>query len=339
MKTLSLVPIIPHGGDAPIPQPRSLRRKGVRFADTFEGWVFICSRRFGGSYAAEARARSDRVIPAREEPQNGIREASRGVENLAPDLQVRFFGSFEAHRRGDSLELGHNSKAIAIFKCLLARRGRRISQDMLMDWLWPKSSPKKARWSLNSAIYALRRSLDEAVSGATTSDSVILERGQYRLSKTLSVSSDVEEFDARYERGRFLERAKKEADAASEYEKAVTLYRGDYLAEDLYEDWTMIERERLTGAYVDILNRLATYHARSGNFQKSIASRYLLLEKDPYHEESYRSLMRCYSRLGLRGRALRQYEMCERRLNHLYSISPAPETRTLHEKLLAGEEV
>ncbi len=101
----------------------------------------------------------------------------------------------------------------------------------------------------------------------------------------------------------------------------------------------MIERERLTGAYVDILDRLAAYHARAGNLQRSIADRYLLLNKDPYHEESYRALMRCYARLGLRGRALRQYELCEQRLEHLYGIPPAPETRALHEKLRAGEEI
>lgn len=279
------------------------------------------------------------MIPARKEPPVDSREASRHGKSPAPDLRVRFFGNFEAFCGGVPLDLGHNSKAIAIFKCLLARRGRRISQEILMDWLWPKSSPKKARWSLNSAVYALRRSLDEVPSGATVSDSVILERGQYRLSKELSVSSDVEEFDARYERGRFQERAKKEEDAASEYEKAVALYRGDYLAENLYEDWTMIERERLTGAYVDILGRLATYHARSGNFQKSIADSYLLLEKDPYHEESYRSLIRCYARLGLRGRALRQYELCERRLDHLYGIIPDEETRALYRRVLRGRDL
>jgi DNA-binding SARP family transcriptional activator len=278
------------------------------------------------------------VIPEREEPLADGRKDSKGKESPAPDLWVRFFGSFEVFCRGEPLELGRNSKAIAIFKCLLARRGRSISQDMLMGWLWPESSPKKARWSLNSAVYALRRSLDEHPPDLVTSEFVILERGHYRLAR-LRISSDVEEFDARYERGRFLERAKKTEDAASEYEKAVALYRGDYLAEDLYEDWTMIERERLTSAYVDILDRLAAHHEQAGNLQTSITDRYLLLEKDPYHEESYRSLIRCYARLGLRGRALRQYELCQRRLKHLYGISPAPETQALHEKLLGGEEV
>lgn len=279
------------------------------------------------------------MIPARKESYSGIREGSENLESPVSDFQVHFFGSFEVFRGGRPLGLGRNGKAIAIFKCLLVRKGRPISQDMLMDWLWPGSGVKKARWSLNSAVYALRRSLYENPPETVTSDCVVLERGYYRLAREFRISSDVEEFDAHYERGRFLERSKEAEDAASEYEEAVALYRGDYLLEDLYEDWTMIERERLTSAYVDILNRLAAHREESGDLQQCIASRYLLLEKDPYHEESYRALMRCYAHLGLRGRALRQYELCEQRLQCLHGISPAPETRALNEKLLTGEGI
>ncbi len=279
------------------------------------------------------------MIPARKEFHSGIREVSEGEGSSVLDLRVHLFGNFEVFSRGRPLELGRNGKAIAIFKCLLVRKGRPISQDMLMDWLWPDSGLKKARWSLNSAVYALRRSLDDHPPETVMSDCVVLERGYYRLARGLQVLSDVEEFDDHYERGRFLERAKEAGDAASEYEKAVALYRGDYLLEDLYEDWTMIERERLTSVYVDILDRLAAYHEQVESLQQSIADRYLLLEKDPYHEESYRALMRCYAHLGLRGRALRQYELCERRLQCLHGISPAPETRALNEKLLAGEDI
>ena len=82
------------------------------------------------------------------------------------------------------------------------------------------------------------------------------------------------------------------------------MYRDDYLVEDLYEDWTMIERERLTSGYVNMLERLSDYYLDDGQLQKSIGVCYQILEKDPYHEESYRRLMRGYSRLGLRSRRL-----------------------------------
>lgn len=341
MKTLLLALIIPHGGKAPIPQSRSSRGRGVRFADAVperKGHDSTIGT-IGSGFARGAQPWGTGVSPARQEPPAGLQESLRAVKSPALDLRVRFFGDFEVFCRGEPLDLGQNNKVIAIFKCLLARRGRPVSQDMLMGWLWPESSPKKARWSLNSAVYVLRRTLDEESPDANLSDCIILKRGHYRLTRDLWILSDVEEFDAHYERGRLLERTKKQEDAASEYEKAIALYRGDYLVEDLYEDWTTIERERLTSAYVDVRDRLATYYTQAGNLQKSIAGRYLLLEKDPYHEESYRALMRCYARLGIRGRTLRQYELCKRRLKHLYDISPAPETRILHEKLLAGEEI
>jgi len=151
------------------------------------------------------------------------------------------------------------------------------------------------------------------------------------------VSTDVDEFDARYERGRRLEAAGREEEAALEYEAAVGLYRGDYLVENLYEDWTMVERERLTNSYVDMLGRLAGRYMGIGLAQESIGACYRVLEKDRCHEESYRLLMRCYARMGQRGRALRQYRLCETALLGEYGTVPSPETRALYEDLLRDQ--
>ena len=107
------------------------------------------------------------------------------------------------------------------------------------------------------------------------------------------------------------------------------------MVEDLYEDWTMVERERLSNAYIDMLGRLADYYYETDQHQKSIRACYRVLEKDRCHEESYRLLMRSYSRLGLRGRALRQYRLCERILRQEYGTSPSPETQALYLNLLS----
>ena len=167
---------------------------------------------------------------------------------------------------------------------------------------------------------------------------VCLEDGYYHLSESVRVRTDVDEFDERYERGRRLQNSghsQEEKQAATLYEQAIELYRGDYLVEDLYEDWTMVERERLANAYMDMLGRLGNYYMEVGHLRESVRCCYLALEKDHCHEDSHRLLMRCYARLGLRARALNQYSICERILSQEYGMSPSPETSSLYSSLLA----
>jgi DNA-binding SARP family transcriptional activator len=296
--------------------------------------VLVLRRRDGSMVGAfSARGAAPEAL------KRAIEESSQGAttSSLAPPaLRGRFFGHFELLCDGEPIHLGRNGKALSILKYLLAHRTRPVSQDHLMGWLWPESSLKKARWSLNSAVHGLRKLLG----GCPTSDEVcyvVLEEGYYRLSPGVRVATDVEEFDDLYERGRGLERAGREEEAAACYEEAIGLYRGDYLVEDLYEDWTMVERERLSNAYVDMLDRLAVHYLQSGQLRESVRACYQVLEKDRSHEDSHRLLMRCYVELGQRGRALRQYRLCERILTQEYGTAPSPETRSLYGELLGDE--
>ena len=251
-------------------------------------------------------------------------------------LRAQFFGHFEMFCDGEVVSLGRNGKALAILKYLLAHRARPVSQDHLMGWLWPESNLKKARWSLNSAIHVLRKLLSNCPA-SVLENYILLEEGYYRLCPTVRVETDIDEFDVSYEQGRRLEKAHRTEEAAAEYEKAVELYRGDYLVEDLYEDWTMVERERLANAYVDMLGRLAVHYMEAGQYQEAIRACYRLLEKDRCYEDSYRVLMRCYVSLGLRGRALRQYRLCEKILLQEYGTTPSSETQSLYRDLLRDE--
>jgi DNA-binding SARP family transcriptional activator len=291
-------------------------------------------RRPDGSLVGAFSARG----AAPEDVRRMVRETVREERSVAVQhsLQARFFGHFELLCDGENMHLGRNGKALTILKYLLANRTRPVSQDHLMGWLWPESNLKKARWSLNSAIHGLRKLLSGCSSSVST-NYVFLEDGYYRLSPDVGVTTDVDDFDRYHEQGRRLEKDSRKQDAAIEYEKAVGLYRDDYLIEDLYEDWTMVERERLANAYIDLLDRLAIYYMGVGQHQESIRACYKVLEKDRCHEDSYRLLMQCYVRLGLRARALHQYRMCEQILSQEYGTSPSPETRSLYMRLLKDE--
>src|SRR5215208_2818526 len=287
-------------------------------------------RRLDGSMVGAFSARGAAPEAVRRTVEQTVQGESSAVKL---SLQVRFFGHFEMLCDSENMPLGRSGKALTILKYLLANRSRPVSQDHLMGWLWPESNLKKARWSLNSAIHGLRKLLSRCPSSVSM-NYVCLEDGHYRLSPSVRVSTDVDEFDECHEQGRRLEKNRRMREAAIEYEKATELYRGDYLVEDLYEDWTMVERERLSNAYMDILGRLAVHYMEVEQHQESIRTCYRVLEKDRCHEDSYRLLMRCYARLGMRGRALRQYRLCERILGQEYGTAPSPETTALYESLL-----
>ena len=103
-------------------------------------------RRRDGSLVGAFSARG----AAPEAVKRAIEESSQGGTSLArPALRARFFGHFELLCDGETMHLGRSGKALAILKYLLAHRARPVSQDHLMGWLWPESSLKKARWSLN----------------------------------------------------------------------------------------------------------------------------------------------------------------------------------------------
>lgn len=286
-------------------------------------------------WRATVEEKTTKRLPDEREEGSPGSEAARLPQ---PRLRVRFFGRFEVLCGGEMIVSGRNGKAITILKYLLVNRGRPVSQDHLMSWLWPESNLKRARWSLHSAMHSVRKLLNGCLpsSPATaTSGYVLLEEGYYALDPALRVSSDVEEFEECYREGLRSHEEGRAREAAAYYRRAIDLYRGEYLIEDLYEDWTMIERERLANAYTEMLARLAVHYAEAGRPQECIEACYHVLDKDRCHEESHRLIIRCYVNLGLRARALRQYRLCEKILAREYGTVPSPETRSLYTTLLA----
>jgi DNA-binding response OmpR family regulator len=143
----------------------------------------VVLRRVDGSLVAAFSSRDaapEAVRRAAEEAGHGEAfavswEAPLAVSSAEPRLRANFFGRFELLRDGEIVSLGRNARALAILKYLLARRPRPVPQDYLMDWLWPESDLKRARWSLNSAVHALRKLLGGCLSDLSAPETVLFE--------------------------------------------------------------------------------------------------------------------------------------------------------------------
>ena len=251
-------------------------------------------------------------------------------ERSPPSLAVYCLGSFRVYQDDKLIIDWPSGKGRTIFKYMVANRGRPTPKDVLMDLFWRDADPEAARNNLNVAIYGLRQAF-RAV--RPDFSHVLFQDDHYLLNPAMTVWADVEEFVQRYEAGQSLERRGKLTEAMREYEIAEGLYQGDFLKEDLYEDWPMLRRESLKDRYLVILDQLSRYYLEKKRYTTCIHLCQRILAKDDCREDAHRRLMHCYSRQGQRNLALRQYHLCVEKLKEELEVPPTQETTALYEQI------
>ena len=257
------------------------------------------------------------------------------VRSARPELAVHLLGPLCVAVADLPVEEWPRARCRSLFGYLLTHRQPWPPREVLMEVFWPGSSPEASRNSLNVALCGLRRTL------RTVTDLPVIEYagGAYRIHPDLDVWLDAEEFDQRLEHGTRLEQAGEADAAAREYESADGLYRGDFLADDPYEEWLALTRERLRLAYLDALGRLGSLHFNAGRYAACGQLCQRIIERDPCREDAHRRLMRCFSRQGQPHLALVQYRACVRALAAELGVGPDPATTELHQRIRQHEAV
>lgn len=245
-------------------------------------------------------------------------------------LTVNCLGMFRISRNGQIVTQWHSLKGQSIFKYLVTHHGTSISKDVLMGVFWPDADPESARRNLHQAIYSLRQTMRR---GEPNFQPIQFENECYLLNPEINLWLDSEEFARNAQAGRQLEASGRKDEAAAAYQRAEELYLGDFLEEDLYEDWTCPMRERYRNAYLDLVGRLSEHHWRKGNYPVMIELCGKLLAKDNCNEKAHRHLMQCYQTQGQHGLAVRQYRLCVDILKNELGVSPSAETRNLLNKI------
>lgn len=235
----------------------------------------------------------------------------------------------------DSLVKLSASRGLSLLKYLLLHNNQSTPREMLMEIFWPDLNPEAARNNLNVTIYALRKELRSA----TDEEIICYEDSAYHLSRKIKLWLDVEELEKCIKAGNQFEARNQTTFAVAEYEIAVNLYQGDFLADNPYDDWTVFDRERLRVTYLDTLNRLSQIYFRQERYAACINLSQLILNHDLCREDAHYRLMQCFSRLGQGPLALRQYQICVEALQAELEVDPAPDTTQLYEQIRRHEQI
>ena len=235
-----------------------------------------------------------------------------------PSLAVQMLGGFRLLYCGEPVVDWHIPRLQSLLTYLILHRGIPQSRAHLAATFWPESTETQARTNLRGLMLAMRRALPEA-ERCLCGDASALWWCQHA-----PCAVDVEEF----------ERAA-QASFMAALRRAVELYRGDLLP-GCYDEWILPERDRLRQLYLDALQRLAAELEACGDQQSAIGCARQLMAADPLREEAFRLLMRLYSFVGDRARAIRTYEECTAVLQRELGVVPDPATRAVYDGLLAA---
>jgi len=278
---------------------------------------------------------ADRDQDAPGDPAADVPAAAAPGPASPPRLAVHLLGPLHVVIDDVAVADWPSARCRSLFGYLLTHREPWPAREVLMEVFWPGSSPEASRNSLNVAIHGLRRTLRTI----TDLPIVIHVGGSYRINQELGLWLDVDAFDGRVESGRRFEDLGDVDQAIRDYEFAGGLYRGEFMAEDPYEDWAALIRERLRLAHLDVFGRLSNLYFEAGHYTACASLCQRIIEKDPCREDAHRRLMRCYSRQGQPHLALMQYRACARALADELGVETDPSTAELHRRIRRRERV
>jgi ATP/maltotriose-dependent transcriptional regulator MalT len=252
-----------------------------------------------------------------------------------PHLHFQTLGGFRLWRGKSMVEEkeweGHQPQLL--LKAIIARGPKGVPKDVLMEDLWPETSPELTEKNFKVNLHRLRKTLEPAMDKMFGSSYVHLKANLVSLDPELC-RVDVEEFISLYKNGRKKEDEGEIKGAIFLYKQAMEIYDGDYLAEELYYTWAEGKREELRRKFIDLLYRLARLYEAQGSISKAIDCYNKVVQADSLAEPAYRKLMLLLTQRGMRNAALRTYQDCKQLIQKILNMEPEEATTAIYRKIL-----
>ena len=234
-------------------------------------------------------------------------------------LKLRTLGAFEAWVDDERIAFLRKAqrRPLDLLKVLVALGSHDVELDRIAAALWPDADGDAARKSLESALYRVRKLLQQ--------DGLIrLREGKLSLD-VRRVWVDAAQLE------RVLHRDETPATA----QRVLALYRGHFLDNEREEPWMLPMRLKLRNLFFAWLREHGRQLERAGDSENAEGLYRRGLELDPTDEELYRRLMSLHRDRGDQVEAMRLYTRCKAALSTLLGASPGDKTEELRRSLAA----
>jgi LuxR family transcriptional regulator, maltose regulon positive regulatory protein len=312
----------------PVRSDEALRR-GIGLAREAGGLVFQFLPAVLGRTCARALALGIEPAYVRSViSKRGLMPPDDDSENWPWPFEISTLGPFVLRKDSEPVAFARKApkKLVSLLKAIVAFGGADVPENKLVDALWSDQDGDAGHRAFSIALYRLRKLLDDPKAIVLANGCVALDPARCWI--------DTATFERLF---RQAESALREGSAqrhAELCEKALALYRGDFLVAD-DEPWAAPTRERLRGKYIRAAFALTKHLIEAGDLEKAIECCKRGLEVAPLAEALCQDLIKCCERLGRGAEARVAYDRLRAALAADRGAAPSSRTEMLLRSLPA----
>jgi DNA-binding SARP family transcriptional activator len=219
-------------------------------------------------------------------------------------VSLRLLGGFELRLAGRPIGAPLSVERLLAFVCL---QNRPVNRSFVAGTLWPDTTDARAAANLRSALWRLRRLLRGLLETSAT---------HVRLGADAAV--DAHELSASI--WRVLDPSKEPATS-----DLLNVCAPCELLPGWYEEWVLVERERLRQLRLHALETLCERLTETRRFGPAVEAGLTAVQEEPLRESAQRCLIRAYLAEGNASDAIHQYRKYRAMLDEELGLEPSPQ--------------
>jgi DNA-binding SARP family transcriptional activator len=233
-------------------------------------------------------------------------------------LRLTLFDGWRLTRGGCGVHVPVRGQRLV---ALLALRGPQ-TRALVGGTLWPEASEQRAQTSVRAALWALHQQAPGLV-----------EAGGSEIGLADDLSVDVEDFLT----NAWLLLHPRESSLLGTSSTWLPLVGspGGRLLPGWYDDWVLVERERIHQLRLHALEALTDLLIEHGDYAEALECALTAVAVDPHRESAHRLVMRVHLAEGNAAEALRESERFRRLLRESFGIEPSRQMAELVERIRA----
>jgi WD40 repeat protein/DNA-binding SARP family transcriptional activator len=245
-------------------------------------------------------------------------------------LEVRLLGRFDVRLHDQPVEIA-SRPGQSLLAFLVLNAGTAHRRERLAGLFWPDVPEPSARRNLRYALWRIRKALEavhppEGTAQPAAQPYIIADDISIVFNAAADYWLDVSA----------LEKKSGQDCSPDDLIGAVSVYGGDLLP-GFYDEWIVLERERLQAVFEQKMRRLLECLVQGKSWEAVLecAERWIALGHTP--EPAYRALMEAHAGRGDLSAVASTYRRCQEALLRDLGVEPSAETRAAFERLMKGE--